>query len=154
MSFKTTVGLVQTPHPKLYIFDLDETLWDGRQLYPGVSEILHTLQRQGHLVYIASFNNDVPGVLEYLNITKLFHGGSYGNNRSKYTMVKEIMIRVINRFKFLPTNVEFYDDLMSNICDVHSNSRGFVKSIYVQYPHGLKENHINSDMTTLPDCKK
>jgi hypothetical protein len=153
MSFETTVDLVQTSHPKLYIFDLDETLWDGKKLYPGVSEILHTLHHQGHLLYIASFNNDVPGVLMYLNITKLFHGGSYGNNRSKYTMVKEIMLLVINRFKFLPINVEFYDDLMSNVCDVHSNSRGFVRSIHVQYPHGLKVDHIELYLNTPPNCK-
>jgi FMN phosphatase YigB (HAD superfamily) len=147
MSFETTSTIKQVLTRKLYIFDLDECLWDGKKIYPGVLEILSELYLKGHLVYIASFNLDVPGVLNHLGITNLFHGGSYSANinriRTKYDMIKEILYHVLHRYNHVPVHVEFYDDQMSNITEVHTKSNGWVRAVHVEQPHGLKREHLD-----------
>lgn len=143
MKFKTNVQLKSVNNRKLYIFDLDETLWDGYQLYPNVLDILQELHIQGHLMYIASFNLDVPSVLKRLNITNLFHGGAYGQDRSKYKMIREIVSKVLENHR--PVAVEFYDDLMSNVVDVHQKSNGNVRSVHVGNT-GLNRTHLNTNM--------
>jgi len=145
MNFETNLQLKSVKDKKLYIFDLDETLWNGRALYPGVLEILRSLVLKGHLIYIASFNMDVPGALKYLGITHLFHGGAYGRDRSKYDMIKEIFYYVISKYKYVPIKVEFYDDQMSNVIDVHKKSNGWVRAVYIEQPHGLKQSHLDPD---------
>jgi hydroxymethylpyrimidine pyrophosphatase-like HAD family hydrolase len=149
MSFETTDELKQLLIRKLYIFDLDECLWDGKKIYPGVLDILKELQLNGHMVYIASFNLDVPGVLDYLGITNMFHGGAYSADikrlRTKYDMIKEIIYHVLHKHKHITIHVEFYDDQMSNIREVHTKSNGWVRAVHVKQPYGLKKEHLDSD---------
>ncbi len=71
----------QTKTAKCVVWDLDDTLWNGTLtagddtiLRPGVLDVLHTLDRRGILLSIASKNNhvDAIGRLTELGIADLF----------------------------------------------------------------------------------
>lgn len=117
---------------KLYIFDLDSTLWDGRDLYPDVLSILTNIRKNGHYVYIASFNPYAPQILRRLRIAHLFHGGAYGTSATKYAMIRQIMDHSAQE-----NNVEFYDDLLLNIIEVNAR-RGNQDIRAVHIINGLK----------------
>ena len=112
---------------KLYIMDLDQTLWSGRELYPDTKDILQTLRKNGHLIYLASFNDKVPSILKQLGIYHLFHGGAFTAGASKYGMILEII-----QHSGQKNNIEFYDDLPSNIEEVNVRSRGAVRTVLVR----------------------
>ena len=128
---------------KLYIFDLDETLWDGETLYDDAKDILKTIRAQGHFIYIATFNTRGPDVLRQLGILEYFHGGSFGRGVSKYQMVMECLDHVQTYHGYNPLEVEFYDDQMDNIADVHKRTGARVRSVFIR--NGLRWRHLNSD---------
>lgn len=132
---------------KLYVFDLDETLIDNKKgkLYADVPEILNHLRSNGHLIYLASFNSKAPDVLKKQKIDYLFHGGAFGFGNTKYGMIKEIK-KILER-KLTPSyldtiDIEFFDDLYSNIEEVHIKSNGKIRAVHIK--DGLKWNHIKN----------
>ena len=58
----------------IYVFDLDDTLWNGYKLLPWVENLLKYCNEHGY-VYLASFNPVAPLILNLLGITKWFQGG-------------------------------------------------------------------------------
>ena len=129
--------------PRLYIFDLDSTLWDGIKLYEDALDILKKLRKDGHYVYLASFNRNAPEYLEALNIKKYFHGGAFGYipMMTKSQMVNECIDHVRKHYDGTLENIEFYDDLLSNITDVQDKLEGKVKAVYVE--NGITWDHID-----------
>lgn len=118
---------------KLYIFDLDKTLWDHIDVYPNTHKILRELRKRGHLVYLASFNPNAIKILKELEIVHYFHGGVYGDIsqfQSKYAMIEQI--RKILKFE---GKVEFYDDMMDNLLIVKKNDPS-IKTIFIE--EGIK----------------
>ena len=111
---------------KIYVFDLDETLWDREKLYPDVYDIIRKLRSDGHKIFIASYNMEAPRVLEYFGIHKFFHGGAYQRGRSKFDMICEIM-----KYTGQINNIEFFDDRPENIEEVSKKSNGLVKAVLV-----------------------
>lgn len=130
--------------PKLYIFDLDQTLWNGKQLYPDVKNILEILRRTGNFIYLASFNRRANDYLEYLKIKKYFHGGVFGYTPTvtKYDMVMECMIHLRGQYNGSLRGIEFYDDRMENVSCVHRTTSGLIRSVYIE--DGLKWEHLNT----------
>lgn len=125
---------------KLYVFDLDDTLWDGRHLYPDVPHILNILRSQGHRVYVASFHSAANHVLKDKKIDHYFHGGMYGRGISKYNMIKQILEHSVTSTGQFPSAIEFYDDNTFNIKDVTNRTKRTVKAIHT--PSGLTWEHI------------
>jgi predicted phosphatase len=132
---------------RLYVFDLDETLWDGSKLYDEVAEMLQGLREAGHFVYIATFNTRGPEVLARLGIAKWFHGGAFGRDASKLTMVQQCMHHVRTVHGYTPLHVEFFDDQMTNISGVHRGTGGRVRAVHIVA--GLKRRHLDSDEPLL-----
>lgn len=124
--------------PKLYIFDLDATLWDGKKLYPDVDKILKKLKEEGHYIYIASYNLYAPKILKKLKIVKYFDGGPHGIGATKYGMIKEIK-EVLNNKKRCYDSIEFYDDLHDNIYEV-STKDSTIRAVHIV--DGLQWKHI------------
>ena len=129
--------------PKLYIFDLDDTLWDGKQLYPDVKNILHILRKNNNFIYLASFNKKAPKYLQLLGIQQYFHGGAYGYIPfvTKYDMVKECIDHMQRNYNGMLSSIEFYDDLYNNILNVSSKSNGNIRTVHIK--NGLHWSHIN-----------
>lgn len=123
---------------KLYVFDLDATLWDGKKLYPDVDKILKKLKDDGHYVYIASYNICAPKILKKLKIAKYFDGGSYGIGTTKYGMIKEI-IKFMKDKKQNYNSIEFYDDLHDNIHEV-STKDDSIRAVHII--DGLQWKHL------------
>lgn len=121
--------------PRLSIFDLDATLWDGEQLFKDVLPILEYLRKRGDYIYIATFNNNGPGILNRLGILNYFRGGAYGKNHTKFEMIQQIIKNMHMRYGLSATNIVFYDDLKKNINEVSTKSNGYVNAIYT--PNGL-----------------
>lgn len=106
----------------IYVFDLDDTLWDGVRLLPWVENFLKYCSRHGY-VYLASFNPVAPWILELLGIKSLFRGGSYGAfGRTKWQMIKEICRHHTATIGPIQS-IYFYDDLESNVRDVTEQSK-------------------------------
>ncbi len=110
----------------VYVFDLDETLWDGKKLYPGIESSLKNIYNRGHHIYICSFNDLAHIVLKKLNIDKYFTGGSYGRSDFIYKIPKNIMINQIidyhkNKKKLNVKKIMFFDDDRDNI-DLTNNT--------------------------------
>jgi hypothetical protein len=126
----------------IYIFDLDQTLWDGQQLYPDVHNILSAIRLNGHYVYIASFNSDAPNILNKLGINHLFHGGAYGQGIDKHDMI----LQILHQHKQPIKKIEFFDDLPSNIVIVKEKSKNTAYSITAKHtPNGLSWHDIISE---------
>ena len=139
---------------KLFVFDLDATLWDGQSLYPDVIGILSTIRKYGGYIYVASFNNQAPRILSQLGILQFFHGGTCEAYNSKYRMIRQIIdfhngfyLNYTGEKKFDTIDgslsVYFYDDLHSNILDVYygnKNNSDNIKAVHII--NGLKWNDI------------
>jgi len=76
---------------KIYVFDLDNTLWNGKQLYPDVRAILTHLHENGAILYIASHNKRADKRCEQLGISHFFKCIVFGREHSKVVMVRNIM---------------------------------------------------------------
>ncbi len=125
---------------KIYIFDLDDTLHHNYQLYPNIKSILTALRRNGHKIFIASFNTGAPNVLKQLGINHLFHGGSYGRGKTKFNMIEEIKQYLAYKGDTNYYAIEFFDDLISNITEVKLKGKNQIRAVHT--PNGLRFDHI------------
>lgn len=122
----------------VYVFDLDDTLWDGKKLYPDVRNILHYLRANGHLVFIATFNSKGPNILRSLGIDHLFHGGVYGPQMSKCDMLQAIK-KFSKKYQIKEKWINFYDDLPANVLEVRLRDPS-VNVVHIK--NGLTWSHI------------
>lgn len=120
---------------KLAIFDLDETLWDGKCLYKDTKSILSTLKSCGIPMYLATFNNDALKTCERLDILHYFNDIKHGRDKTKYQMIKEILA-IHTHLK--EHEIAFFDDNPINIEDVKKKSN--VRTVFVQ--NGIEWAHI------------
>lgn len=122
---------------KLAVFDLDQTLWDGRKLYPDVQNILASLHLLGVKMYIASYNENPLYCCQLMNIAHYFQKYYYGLGRPKSQMIREIIEENPN---ITQNEVAFFDDQEFNILDVKKN----LAIIAVKVLNGLGWNHVNN----------
>jgi predicted phosphatase len=115
----------------LHIFDFDATLWDGKNIYPNVTEKIIQLRNKGHGVSMATFNLIPLHFMKNINMSyKLFDVYAYGRGYTKLDMVK----RIHQLFPFVK-RVIFYDDQQSNIENV---KQGGYEVVYT--PLGFLQN--------------
>jgi len=122
---------------KIYVFDLDSTLWDGKNAYPDVESILKKLRRDNNYIFLASFNPNAVKILNRLKLSRYFHGGVHGLGASKYNMIQEILKYLGKKADGLP--IEFYDDLYLNILEVSIRGKN-IKAIHIK--NGLSWNDL------------
>jgi hypothetical protein len=120
---------------KIFIFDLDLTLWDGRCLYPDVYGILTFLKSINKMLYVVSYHSHAKMCCEYLQIQDFFNNILYDRNVEKNVMVKNILREHQN---IKEEEIVFYDDQLINILDVYKNNK--ILSILIE--EGLKWEHI------------
>lgn len=104
---------------KIVIFDLDDTLWDGKKLYDDTLLILVTLKKRGIKMYIASFNTDAAHCCKQLGINSYFEDILYGRNKTKLDMIKYISQKnpTVSQKEMI-----FFDDNFHNVREVRINS--------------------------------
>jgi FMN phosphatase YigB (HAD superfamily) len=103
---------------KLAIFDLDGTLWNGKELFTDTISILTILRNLDVKLYIASFHQDAYNCCIRLGIAHFFEDIIYGRGRSKFNMIESIM-KLTN---ITGDEIIFFDDILHNIRDVQKNS--------------------------------
>ena len=130
-----------TMRHQVAIFDLDETLWNGKELYENTIEILEFLQTNGAHLYIASFHLEAPLVCDELKITKYFSKILYGRDITKSAMIQQILSEHKN---IDPKDVIFFDDNIKNIYDVETTTK--IDTVHVT--DGLNWSHIPIYMVT------
>lgn len=121
---------------KLYIFDLDNTLYLREVYYDGeyhkyIKDILLRLYNSGKILCMASHNNSVNYYLREMGVSHLFTHviGEYPRNKGH--MVEEILgLTGMNK-----TDTIFFDDIHYNIKDVSDV--------------GVESYHITSNMGIL-----
>jgi predicted phosphatase len=117
---------------KVAVFDLDLTLWDGKQLFPETVAILSKLRQEGVLMYVASFHQEAESCCKELGIIKFFERIFYGRHMSKSDMISIIM----TIHNGLPVNeLVFFDDNIDNIVEVGLTNR--VRTIHVNKQRGI-----------------
>lgn len=120
---------------KLAIFDLDETLWNGKCLYKDTKSILSTLKSCGIPIYLATFNNDALKTCERLDILYYFDDIKHGRDKTKYQMIKEILSM---HAQLKEHEIAFFDDNPINIEGVTKKSN--VRTVFVQ--NGIEWTHV------------
>lgn len=128
----------------LAIFDLDLTLWDGKQLYKETRYILDTLKKQGIILYVASFHLYADRCCKKLGISHYFEDIYFGRDRKKSDMINDIMSRHknINRHK-----VVFFDDNFDNLIDVSTHNS--IKTIHINKNTGVTWNNIPKQLVAF-----
>jgi FMN phosphatase YigB (HAD superfamily) len=102
---------------KLFVFDLDDTLWNGEKLYPQVVKILNALKRRRIKIAMISYNFMANEICEKLNIEYFFDKivckcrQQIEWQDGKQTLMKDL----IDEFDVKPCEVVFYDDQQFNI---------------------------------------
>lgn len=123
---------------KVYIFDLDDTLYlrrvdnEYKKIYESnVKEFLNKLKNNNNILAIASHNMSPRYFLRTMNIDIYFDYiiGEYP--RKKSDMIVEIL-KNVNKVK---EDVIFFDDLNSNILECKENG---IKSIKVDFKKGIE----------------
>ncbi len=122
---------------KIAVFDLDQTLWDGRKLYSDVTNILKTLHKKGISMYVASFHTDALNVCKELGINQFFKKIHYGIERNKLEMIRNILIDLPEAKE---SDVAFFDDNYENIKLVKKETN--IRCIHV-VDSGITWYHIN-----------
>jgi FMN phosphatase YigB (HAD superfamily) len=122
---------------KIAVFDLDQTLWDGRKLYSDVRNILETLRKGGISMYVASFHTDAANVCKELGIGSFFKKIHYGIEKNKLEMIREILIDIPEAKE---SDVAFFDDNYENIKLVKKETD--IRCIHV-VDSGITWYHIN-----------
>jgi HAD superfamily phosphatase (TIGR01681 family) len=127
---------------KLAVFDLDQTLWDGRQLYDDVKNVLNNLKESGVIMHVASFHLEARKCCEYLNIQNYFSSIQYGRTRTKAQMINDILIQTpyIQR-----DDVVFFDDNFENIINVRMQLN--IKTVHIN--NGLSSRDVPCLTETL-----
>jgi FMN phosphatase YigB (HAD superfamily) len=100
---------------KIAVFDLDMTLWDQRQLFKDIKEILHALQQSNISMYVASFHTEALMCCKALGIDHYFDDVVYGRTQTKSEMIHMILKRHPYASK---QEIVFFDDNIENIYDV------------------------------------
>jgi len=122
---------------KIAIFDLDQTLWNGKKLFSSVHSILSMFRSHNIKLYIASFNLIAPKYCERLGIDHYFSDIKYGQDRSKSAMIREILT---NHPDVKSSDVIFFDDNGQNIADVIISTD--VAAVHVDWFTGITWNVI------------
>lgn len=110
---------------KIAVFDLDDTLWNGEELFSETIYILEHLKNKNVFLYIASYHQDALSVCRNLNILKYFDGILYGTEQTKLDMLNTIKANHL----YDEADIVFFDDNMMNIRLVRDNSK--IRCIYV-----------------------
>jgi FMN phosphatase YigB (HAD superfamily) len=122
---------------KLAVFDLDDTLWNGEELFRDTKNILTTLKSNGIPIYIASFHTGALDACKSLNIDIYFNDILFGRDKTKHQMIMDILKKHPD---IQESDVVFYDDNLANICDVQKNSQ--IQTVHIG-PDGLQWYHVN-----------
>lgn len=122
---------------KVAVFDLDETLWNGRTLFPDVIKIFELLKQQSITIYIASYHLDPSSVCKQLGLDKYISGVFFGRNRLKSDMIKDIIAIHSN---LTPDKFIFFDDNYRNTKDVREKT--MINTVCV-FDQGLSLAHVN-----------
>ncbi|KAI8825172.1 uncharacterized protein EV422DRAFT_564506 [Fimicolochytrium jonesii] len=109
---------------RLYIFDLDNTLYLGRaerhrrlQYERRLLPFLNNLAAHGHLLAVATFNTDAEVLLLNMGIRSLFDSVVQTARATKSEMVSSIC----SKYPYIPThNVHYYDDDYDSVMDVRA----------------------------------
>ena len=104
---------------KIAIFDLDQTLWNGENLYKDSLNILKTLYRHDIKIYLVSFNLEADKICKLLNIEKYFEEIYFTREKTKLQIIKEILLDYPD---IEEKAVVFFDDLAHNLYEVNINS--------------------------------
>jgi HAD superfamily phosphatase (TIGR01681 family) len=104
---------------KVAIFDLDDTLWNGKKLFDDTKLILSTLRSSGVKMYIASYHTDAATCCKQLGISSYFEDILYGRNKTKLDMITYIIKKnpSVN-----PKEMVFFDDNSENVNEIRMNT--------------------------------
>lgn len=116
---------------KVAIFDLDLTLWDGKNLYEDAYDILYTMKNTGVKLYVVSYNLFANKVCQELGISKFFD-----QIFERRRIPKSIIVNYITQSNKTTKHIDttFYDDRLDNITDVKMRSR----AVPVLVENGIK----------------
>ena len=129
---------------KLVIFDLDDTLvhegfedYNESLLCNDVLNVLEDLKRNGHLLAIASHNEDAEIIAKKCGISQFFDiiVGYCPDTYSKLPLVEEIL----EFTKKSKDDIVFFDDLYENISELHRNG---MKAKKVNWEIGITKRDI------------
>jgi hydroxymethylpyrimidine pyrophosphatase-like HAD family hydrolase len=156
----------------LLITDVDDTLWNKREIFPEVEEFLHHAKTLGYQIYANSFNAKAPEILSQLGILKYFSGGICGRFDTEvkrldhYKQDKgEMIVTLLKHIKYnsiLP--IYYFDDDPDQIKAVNHTSLKTVwrfTTIQVDKKEGICITHTkllkahknpNNIPTTQEDC--
>lgn len=104
---------------KIAIFDLDDTLWNGKKLFDDTKLILSTLKNSGVKMYIASYHMDAIVCCKHLGIESYFEDILYGRNKTKLDMINYIISK---NPSVEQAEMVFFDDNKINIKDIKANT--------------------------------
>ena len=103
---------------KLFVFDLDDTLWNGERLYPDVLRILRSLKKHPNIqVAMLSYNwgaNEICnrlGIIDYFDKIVCRCDSPVEWQDGKQTLMRKL----VADFGVAPDEVVFYDDQEHNI---------------------------------------
>ena len=127
---------------KLVIFDLDDTLvhegfenYNEHLLCNDVLNVLEDLKRNGHLLAIASHNEDAENIAKKCGISHFFDIIVGSDTYSKLPLVEEIL----EFTKKTKDDIVFFDDLYENINELHRNG---IKAKKVNWKIGVTKGDI------------
>jgi HAD superfamily phosphatase (TIGR01681 family) len=132
--------LLTATEKKLYIFDLDDTLYlrcttDYTILHKYIKEIIRKLHKAGKILCIASHNTSVEYCLKELDIHHLFTYiiGEYPRNKGN------MILEILEYTNINKDDAIFFDDLYKNIQAVSDLG---VDSYHIKSNLGILEKFI------------
>lgn len=129
---------------KLVIFDLDDTLchegtgvYKDKVLSKEAKVVLDYLQKEGHLLAVASHNTEAVRMVKELGISQFFFKivGYRPKSYKKMPLVEEIL-KETNMSK---DDVVFFDDLYENVSEL---KRKGIKARIVNWQTGVTKNDL------------
>lgn len=151
---------------RVFIFDLDRTLWDDNyQLYPDTMYILKKLRDLKIDMYVASLNTEGDKILNVHNLSQYFKGISSGrfiepiSKRGEWMSSKLYNIQyLITKYDLDKNNMVIFDDDERNIIDF---AQQHIHAIYVDPRVGITKHNVSfalkyvktKDIFKLPEIK-
>lgn len=134
---------------KIAIFDLDDTLWNGKTLFDDTRLILSTLKSSGVKMYVASYHTGAAECCSMLGIDKYFEEILYGREKSKLDMVNYIIEKnpTVDQREMV-----FFDDNYDNVMSVRDGTKVHVIRIE---DTGIRWEYVaNGRVATVPIVDK